>query len=57
MRQRSRFDELLTVIFMLTAIGAIVCFFAYKDSPIYLILGGIAIVLRLAQYLMRMFIK
>ena len=50
MRQRNRFDELLTVIFMLAAIGAIVCFFVYKDSPIYMILGGIAIVLRLAQY-------
>ena len=55
MKRGSRLDELLTVIFMLTAIGAPVCYFAIgSQNPAWLILGGIAIVLRLAQYIMRM---
>jgi hypothetical protein len=60
MKRGSRLDELLTLLFMVLAIGAIVCFFvlgSYKGSQnsTYLILGGIAIVLRIAQYIMRLF--
>jgi len=60
MKRGSPLDELLTVIFMVLAIGGIVCFFvlgSYKGSNnlTYLILGGIAIVLRIVQYIMRMF--
>jgi len=41
---------------MLLAIGAIVCYFALsKGNPTYLILGGAAIILRIAQYIMRFF--
>jgi hypothetical protein len=56
MKRGSRLDELLTLLFMLLAIGAIVCFFAIgRDNPTYLILGGVAVLLRVAQYLMRFF--
>ncbi len=55
MKRGSRLDELLTLLFMVLAIGAIVCFFAIKENPTYLILGGIAVLLRVAQYIMRFF--
>ena len=55
MRQRSRFDELFTVVFMISALGAIVCFFALDgQNPTYLILGGIALLIRITQYIIRM---
>ena len=54
MRRTSRFDELFTVLFMVLAIGAIVCFFALgRDNPTYLVLGGLAIIIRLGQYFKR----
>ena len=54
MKRSSRFDELITVLFMLLAIGAVVCYFALgKDNPTFLILGGLAILLRIAQYVKR----
>ena len=55
MKRGSRFDELLTLLFMVLAIGAMVCFFAFKGTLIYLALGGVAIVIRIAQYIMRFF--
>jgi len=55
MKRGSRFDELLTLVFMVLAIGASVCFFVFKGNPTYLVLGGIAIVIRVAQYIMRFF--
>ena len=56
MKRRSRYDELLTTLFMFLALGVIVCFFALdKGNPTYLILGGLAVVIRIAQYAMRFF--
>ena len=56
MRRGSRYDELLTTLFMLLAIGATVCYFALdKGNPTYLILGGLAVLIRIAHYLMRFF--
>ena len=60
MRRGSRLDEIMTLLFMVLAVGATVCFFVlgnYKGSqnPAWFILGGVAIVLRLAQYIMRIF--
>jgi hypothetical protein len=41
---------------MLLAVGAIVSYFALGgDNPAYLVLGGIAILLRVAHYIMRFF--
>ena len=56
MNRGDRLDELFTLIFMVLAVGAIVCFFVVgKHNPTYLILGGIAIIIRITQYIMRMF--
>ena len=55
MKQRGRFDELLTVLFMILAIGGVICFFALgSQNSTYIILIGIALVLRIAQYIIRM---
>ncbi|MDR0699944.1 MAG: hypothetical protein LBG28_12150 [Tannerella sp.] len=56
MKRGGRLDELLNLLFMILAIGAIVCYFALNgDNPTYLILGGIAVLLRVAHYIMRFF--
>ena len=55
MKRGSRFDELLTLLFMVLAIGALVCFFAFKGTPTYIVVGGIAIIIRITQYIMRFF--
>jgi hypothetical protein len=56
MKRNGRLDELLTLLFMLLAIGAAVCYFALSShNPAYLILGGVAVLLRVAQYIMRFF--
>ena len=60
MKRGSRTDEVFTLIFMILAIGAVICFFflgGYKgsDDMTYVILGGVAVMLRLAQYIVRMF--
>ena len=58
MRRGSKYDELLSLLFMLLAIGAIVCFFALeKGNPTFLILGGLAVLIRIAHYIMRFFNK
>jgi len=53
MKRNSGLDELLTALFMLMAIGAIVCFFAMEDRSWFLGLGGGAVVLRVIQYVLR----
>lgn len=55
MKRGSRWDELMTLVFMILAIAAAVCFFAVKDQPYYMILMGAALVLRLIQYALRFF--
>ena len=56
MKRGSRWVELLTLIFMGLAIGAVVCFFTLgRDNPTFMILVGIAIVQRIIQYIMRFF--
>lgn len=49
----SKIDEILTLVFMLLAVAAIVCFFAVSDRSVFLYCGGAAVVLRLIQYLLR----
>ncbi|MDL2255281.1 hypothetical protein LJC44_04140 [Parabacteroides sp. OttesenSCG-928-G06] len=56
MRRGSRLDELFTLLFMVLAIAAVVCFFVMRDDRAwFLALGGIAVVLRVVQYVMRYF--
>ena len=58
MKSSGRFDELFTVLFMILAIGAIICYFALgSDNPAYLILGGLAVIIRIGQYIKRFFQK
>ena len=55
MKRGSRLDELLTLLFMVLAIAAVICFFAARNQPYYQICGGIAIIVRIAQYILRFF--
>jgi hypothetical protein len=52
----SKLDEILTLVFMLLAIAAGVCYFAVNDGHrTFLYIGGIAVVLKLVQYFLRFF--
>ncbi|SEF40279.1 hypothetical protein [Parabacteroides chinchillae] len=53
MKRGSKIDEILTLLFMLLAIAAVICYFAVNDRSVFLYCGGAAIVLRLAQYVVR----
>ena len=54
MKKNGRFDELITVLFMILAIGAVISYFSLgKDNPTFLILGGLAFLIRIAQYIKR----
>jgi len=54
MRRGNKWDELMTVVFMILAIVAIICFFVARQQPYFLIFGGTAVVLRIVQYTMRL---
>lgn len=53
MRRNSGWDDLLTAIFMILAIAAVVCFFAMDDRGWFMGLAGAAVVLRIVQYVLR----
>lgn len=54
MTKGSKADEILTLLFMLLAIIAVVCFcIPSVDRTVFLYIGGAAVVLRLAQYVLR----
>lgn len=54
MKRGDRLDELFTLLFMVLTIVAGILYFTVKDSHLpFLICGGIAIFLRIVQYLMR----
>ncbi|WP_187117232.1 hypothetical protein [Parabacteroides bouchesdurhonensis] len=53
MKRGSKIDEILTLLFMLLAIAAVICYFAVSDRTVFLYCGGSAIVLRLVQYVAR----
>jgi hypothetical protein len=55
MKKGDKWDELLTVLFMILAIAAIVVYFAKPTQPYYLICGGTAIGIRIVQYALRFF--
>ena len=57
MKRGDSIDSLLTMIFMLLAVAAVICYFAMPANRTpFLFCGGAAILLRLIQYLLR-FIK
>lgn len=54
MIQRSNTDKILTWIFLVLAVIAVVCYFALPDNrTAFLFCGGAAIAIRLLQYLIR----
>ena len=55
MKHGDRLDELFTLLFMLLAISAIVCYFAVENKTVYIVVGGVAVILRIIQYVMRFF--
>ncbi|MDH6534049.1 hypothetical protein M2101_000701 [Parabacteroides sp. PM5-20] len=56
MRRGSRGDEILTLLFMVLAIAAVVCYFAVSDNrAAFLSFGGLAVILRVVQYILRYF--
>lgn len=57
MKRGDKWDELLTVLFMVLAIAAVIVYFAKPAQPYYWICGGIAIAIRVVQYALRFFSK
>ncbi|MDR3142472.1 MAG: hypothetical protein LBU37_12230 [Tannerellaceae bacterium] len=55
MMRGSKTDEILSLIFILMAVAAGICYFAVKDRTVFLIIGGIAVGFRLLQYALRFF--
>jgi 1,4-dihydroxy-2-naphthoate octaprenyltransferase len=56
MKRGSRTDEILTLAFMLLAIGAGVFYFAAAPNRLpFFCIGGAAVAVRIAQYVLRCF--
>lgn len=53
MTRGSKADEIMTLLFMLLAIAAVVCYFAVDNKTVFLYCGSAAILLRLVQYILR----
>ena len=50
----SKIDTILTWLFMVLAVAAVICYFAFPENrQPFLYCGGAAICFRLVQYLMR----
>ena len=56
MKSKSSGESLLTVFFLLLAVTAIVVYFVLPENRLlFYILGGIAVLIRIGQYLARLF--
>ncbi|MDR1330825.1 MAG: hypothetical protein LBK07_01845 [Tannerella sp.] len=55
MNRGSHTDELMTLVFMILAVAAAVCFFAVAGRLPFYICGGAAVALRAVQYVLRLF--
>lgn len=55
MKRGSRADEILTLIFMILAVAAVICFFAVDNRLVFMICGGVAVIMRITQYILRFF--
>jgi len=55
MKRGDKWDELLTVLFMVLALASLVVYFAKPSQPYYWICGGAAILMRVTQYVLRFF--
>ncbi|MCD7935397.1 MAG: hypothetical protein LUG98_00900 [Tannerellaceae bacterium] len=52
----SKLDELMTLLFMILAAVAVLVVFITNNRQYFLVIAGIAVVIRLVQYLLR-FVK
>lgn len=60
MTRDSKVDQIMTLIFMLFAIAAVVSYiytFSSSDKRVFLICAGVAVLIRIAQYILRFFHK
>jgi hypothetical protein len=55
MMRGNKTDELLSLIFILLAVAAGICFFAVQNRMVFLVVGGIAVAFRLVHYALRLF--
>jgi hypothetical protein len=55
MKRGSKIDDILSLLFILMAIAAGVCYFAVDNKMVFWIIGGVAVVFRLIQYALRFF--
>jgi hypothetical protein len=55
MKRGGRADELLTLLFMLLAIASVICYFTAGNRLVFISCAGVAIVLRVIQYILRFF--
>jgi hypothetical protein len=55
MKRGSKLDDILSLLFILMAIAAGVCYFAVDNRLVFWIIGGVAVVFRLIQYALRFF--
>jgi membrane protein YdbS with pleckstrin-like domain len=56
MMRGSKLDEIINLVFLILAIGAGICYFAVNDDhKTFLVVGGVAVVLKLVQYFLRFF--
>ncbi len=55
MKRGDRWDELFTLLFMVLAIAAGIIYFTVRGNRLpFLVCGGAAVMLRVAQYILRM---
>lgn len=48
-------DQILTIIFMVLAVIAVICLFFASDRIYFLSIAGVALLLRIIQYALRFF--
>lgn len=55
MERGGKADQLMTIIFMVLAVIAVICLFFASDRIYFLSIAGVALVLRITQYVLRFF--
>lgn len=49
----NKIQKILTLAFMVLAIAAVICYFLVPDKSIFWYCGGVAVCIRLTQYVMK----
>jgi hypothetical protein len=48
-------DQWLTILFMLLAAASAICYFKAESRMVFILCAGVAVVLRIIQYILRFF--